>query len=248
MHSLELYLQKNPDDFDVVMAQARLMACGMSSIKDKILDLTFPLVSYFNGKGFNKMIQRCVGSTYRIQDMRIPFFCITTDVVNNGQVVHTKGTCWKYVRASMSLHGYLPPITDSSGGYHLDGGYTNIVPGDVMRSEMNAGYVIAVDVSAEESDNYFQYGNHLSGFWLLVNSWNPLVKTVQVPSMGDLSSKLIWISAIKHLSTISESVDLFLSPPVGNYHTLSYEKFDEIFEIGYTYAKPRIEKWLKSSS
>merc|ERR1719223_1571317 len=118
------------------------------------------------------------------------------------------------------LHGYLPPICNTDGGYLLDGGYTNLVPGDVMRHQKGARFVIAVDVSPEESQEYYQYGDQLSGFWLLLNSWNPFVKTVRVPSMGELSSKLIWISSKKHLSNVAESVDLFLVPPVEDYGTL----------------------------
>ena len=37
---------------------------------------------------------------------------------------------WRYVRASMSLAGYLPPLCDPEDGHLLvDGGYTNNLPG-----------------------------------------------------------------------------------------------------------------------
>lgn len=41
------------------------------------------------------------------------------------------GSLWRYVRASMSLSGYLPPLCDPSDGHLLlDGGYVNNLPGD----------------------------------------------------------------------------------------------------------------------
>ena len=41
----------------------------------------------------------------------------------------------RYVRGSMSLAGYLPPICDPRDGHLLlDGGYTNNLPADIMRS------------------------------------------------------------------------------------------------------------------
>jgi lysophospholipid hydrolase len=221
------------------------MADGMASMSEKFFDLTFPLVSYFNGDRFNQSIMKIIGEKTRIQDLILSFFCVSTDLCHNGQAIHTKGSCWKYVRASMSLQGYLPPISEG-GSLLLDGGYTNLVPGDVMSEHMGAQTVIAVDVSPEKPIEYFEYGTNLSGFWLLLNSWNPFAKTVRVPSMGELSQKLIWVSSIQHLNTVvNKHVDLFIVPPVEQYGTLEYDKFDEIFEKGYEDAKPRVKAFIE---
>lgn len=41
-----------------------------------------------------------------------------------------RGSLWRYVRASMSLSGYLPPLCDPKDGHLLmDGGYINNLPG-----------------------------------------------------------------------------------------------------------------------
>lgn len=43
------------------------------------------------------------------------------------------GSLWRYVRASMSLSGYLPPLCDPKDGHLLmDGGYINNLPGENM--------------------------------------------------------------------------------------------------------------------
>ena len=43
---------------------------------------------------------------------------------------HTPGSLWRYVRASMSLSGYMPPLCDPKDGHLLmDGGYINNLPG-----------------------------------------------------------------------------------------------------------------------
>ena len=45
------------------------------------------------------------------------------------------GCLWRYVRASMSLSGYLPPLCDPKDGHLLlDGGYVNNLPGEEMLS------------------------------------------------------------------------------------------------------------------
>ena len=62
--------------------------------------------------------------------------------------VHHQGSLWRYVRASMSLSGYLPPICDPQDGHHLlDGGYVDNLPVTVMRNLYGATTVIAIDGS-----------------------------------------------------------------------------------------------------
>ena len=43
------------------------------------------------------------------------------------------GSLWRYVRASMSLSGYLLPVCDPKDGHLLlDGGYVNNLPGQLI--------------------------------------------------------------------------------------------------------------------
>jgi lysophospholipid hydrolase len=39
--------------------------------------------------------------------------CISTDLTMNSERVHLSGTAWRYVRASMSLVNFLPPLCDT---------------------------------------------------------------------------------------------------------------------------------------
>ncbi len=244
LHFLKALYAMNPDDFDALLKSARIMANRMSSMQDKIFDLTLPLVSYFNGSRFNRVIMDSVGEQTRIEDLILNFYCVSTNLKQYCQAVHKKGLCWKYVRASMSLHGYLPPVSED-GSLLLDGGYTSIVPNDVMSKEFGVRSVIGVDVSREETSDYFQYGCSLSGLWLLWNSWNPFQKTVRVPSMGELSQLLIWVNSSRQQQKLADNCDLFLSPPVHEYGTLDYHRFDEIFELGYMYSKQKIKEFIK---
>lgn len=43
------------------------------------------------------------------------------------------GSLWRYIRASMSLSGYMPPMCDPMDGHLLlDGGYVNNLPGEPL--------------------------------------------------------------------------------------------------------------------
>jgi lysophospholipid hydrolase len=234
---------KDPDDFEKLEKTAREMADSMSSMKEKLLDLTFPVTSFFNGSRFNNGISKFLGDI-RIQDLVLNFYCVSVDIRNSQQMVHRKGVCWKAVRASMTLAGYLPPVS-VDGALCVDGGYMNVLPADIMK-ESGAKMVIAVDVSYEKVEDYYEYGMDLSGWWLIWNSWNPFTKTVRVPSMGDINERLAWISSERYKRHVVENkTDLFLRPPVDDYGTLQFDKFDEIVQIGYDYAKPLVEQWAK---
>jgi len=235
---------RSPDNFDLLMERSRRMASRLSSPLEKILDLTLPLTSMFSGYRFNLGIINSLGRKTRIQDLVLKFFCVSTDVQKCELVVHIKGCLWKYVRASMSLSGYLPPVSEN-GSLLVDGGYMSVVPTDVMRDQAGARTVISVDVSGENEKDYYEYGTHLSGWWLLYNSWNPFTRTVNVPSMGDISDSLRWVSSDQHRRRMESEADLHFRPPIQEYGTLEFDKFDEIVEKGYAYAKPIIDDWVR---
>ena len=87
----------------------------------------------------------------------------------------------------------------------------NVVPADVM-ADQGARKIIAVDVALENKPDYYNWGTELSGLWLLWNSWNPFVQSVKVPSMGDISERLSWVSSESTKSKIANKADLFLKP------------------------------------
>lgn len=63
--------------------------------------------------------------------------------------------------------------------------------------------------------------------------------------MNELSERLIWASSTQQQQKAEDTSDLFLSPPVEEFGTLDYHLFDEIFQLGYEYAKPKIEAFVK---
>jgi lysophospholipid hydrolase len=81
-----------------------------------------------------------------IEDLWIPYFCVSTDISSSVMRVHAHGSLWRYVRASMTLAGYLPAICDPQDGHHLlDGGYINNLPVDVVRARFRTKTIIAID-------------------------------------------------------------------------------------------------------
>ncbi|OWZ24627.1 LOW QUALITY PROTEIN: Patatin like protein [Phytophthora megakarya] len=233
----------HPNNLSLVATKVQQLSAGLSSIFEKLRDLTLPIISFFNGTRFNESI-RAHFYDLSIEDLMLNYFCVSTDIAKSRMSVHRSGLAWKYIRASMSLQGYFPPISEN-GSLLLDGGYMNNLPADVMKEEGGIKYIFAVDVASESRTDFYSYGAALSGWWLLWNKLNPFAKTVAVPSMGDVSAALAYVSSEQHKDRIKEEcIDLYLRPPVKDYGTLEFNKMEEIIDVGYNYAMPRIKDWM----
>ncbi len=71
-----------------------------------------------------------MGDESKIEDCWLSFGCITVDLSVSQERLHQNGTLWRYVRASMTLAGFLPPMCDvgpkdDAVHYLVDGGYVN---------------------------------------------------------------------------------------------------------------------------
>ncbi|XP_068617025.1 patatin-like phospholipase domain-containing protein 7 [Brachionichthys hirsutus] len=227
-------------------ARAREWAADMTSYFKKLLDLTYPVTSMFSGASFNSSI----GSIFKgkqIEDLWLPYFNITTDITASSMRVHTDGSLWRYVRASMSLSGYLPPLCDPKDGHLLlDGGYINNLPADVARS-MGAKVVIAIDVGSQDETNLTNYGDSLNGWWLLWKRLNPLAQKIKVLNMAEIQTRLAYVCCTRQLELVKESEYCeYIRPPIDHYGTLEFSKFDEIAEVGYQHGKMLFSVWQRS--
>uniref|UniRef100_A0A4W6CGB6 lysophospholipase n=1 Tax=Lates calcarifer TaxID=8187 RepID=A0A4W6CGB6_LATCA len=226
--------------------RAKEWAMEMTSVFQKVLDLTYPVTSMFSGAAFNSSISN-VFKSKQIEDLWIPYFNITTDITASAMRVHTDGSLWRYVRASMSLSGYLPPLCDPKDGHLLmDGGYINNLPADVARS-MGAKVVIAIDVGSRDETNLTNYGDSLSGWWLLWKRLNPLAEKVKVLNMAEIQTRLAYVCCVRQLESVKNSDYCeYIRPPIDRYRTLEFGKFDEIAEVGYQHGKTVFDVWGRS--
>uniref|UniRef100_A0A665X328 lysophospholipase n=1 Tax=Echeneis naucrates TaxID=173247 RepID=A0A665X328_ECHNA len=232
--------------------RAKEWAMQMTSVFQKVLDLTYPVTSMFSGAAFNSSISN-VFKSKQIEDLWIPYFNITTDITASAMRVHTDGSLWRYVRASMSLSGYLPPLCDPKDGHLLmDGGYINNLPADVARS-MGAKVVIAIDVGSRDETNLTNYGDSLSGWWLLWKRLNPLAKKVKVLNMAEIQTRLAYVCCVRQLESVKNSDYCeYIRPPIDRYRTLEFDSpcgsiyFLFICHLGYQHGKTVFDVWSRS--
>ncbi|XP_037653609.1 patatin-like phospholipase domain-containing protein 7 isoform X3 [Choloepus didactylus] len=230
-------------NYSQMRIRAKQWAEDMTSVLKTALDLTYPITSMFSGAAFNSSV--CgVFKDRQIEDLWLPYFTITTDITASAMRVHTDGSLWRYVRASMSLSGYMPPLCDPKDGHLLmDGGYINNLPADVARS-MGAKVVIAIDVGSQDETDLTNYGDSLSGWWLLWKRWNPLAVKVKVLNMAEIQTRLAYVCCVRQLEMVKNSEYCeYLRPPIDSYGTLDFGKFDEICEVGYQHGRTVFAIW-----
>ncbi|CCD61723.1 Patatin-like phospholipase domain-containing protein ZK370.4 [Caenorhabditis elegans] len=227
---------ETPDDV-VVETRAASWFNGMSSLWRKLLDLTYAHSAMFTGAQFNFSIKDLFEERL-IEDLWISYFCISTDISTSEMRVHRSGPLWAYCRASMSLAGYLPPLCDPQDGHLLlDGGYVNNVPADVMRN-LGARCVIACDVGSIEETNLYDYGDSLSGMWVLLKRLNPFGTPPRILNMEEIQSRLAYVSCVRQLEVVKKaSYCRYLRPPIEPFKTLDFPKFQEIMELGLKYGR-----------
>ncbi|XP_072751939.1 neuropathy target esterase sws isoform X2 [Anoplolepis gracilipes] len=226
--------------------KAREWSKKMTQWWRQILDLTYPMTSMFSGKDFNKTIQQTFGDTY-IEDLWLPYFTITTDITDSCMRTHRHGLLWRYIRGSMTIAGVFPPICDSLDGHLLvDGCYVNNVPADEMLRQ-GAHHILAIDVGSQDDTDLTNYGDSLSGWWLLWKRWNPFATPVKVPNLPDIQSRLAYVSCVRQLEEVKSSDYCeYIRPPIDKYKTLQFANFDEIKDVGYQHGKTYFEGQSKA--
>nr|XP_012224243.1 PREDICTED: neuropathy target esterase sws isoform X2 [Linepithema humile] len=226
--------------------KAREWSKKMTQWWRQILDLTYPMTSMFSGKDFNKTIQQTFGDTY-IEDLWLPYFTITTDITDSCMRTHRHGLLWRYIRGSMTIAGVFPPICDPLDGHLLvDGCYVNNVPADEMLRQ-GAHHILAIDVGSQDDTDLTNYGDSLSGWWLLWKRWNPFATPVKVPNLPDIQSRLAYVSCVRQLEEVKTSDYCeYIRPPIDKYKTLQFANFDEIKDVGYQHGKTYFEGQSKA--
>jgi len=225
----------------LVRVMVTKFAKEMTSFWGRIMDFTIPVVSYFTGWGMNRALGLNLGES-KIEDTWLPFFCCTLDLISCMPIVHRNGTLWRYIRASMALVGFLPPVCDTerSGDRNMhvlvDGGYVNNLPTDVMRA-LGAHYVIAVDVAGEGLDarTLVPWSDGISGMWLLLRSLLPrwLGGGHSIPTMADMQGQLPFVTDTFKHHTRLDDIDVYIRPRVSMYGILDFGKYTPIIRQGY---------------
>ncbi|KAJ2232910.1 phosphatidylcholine and lysophosphatidylcholine phospholipase [Coemansia sp. RSA 485] len=236
---------KTPDSV-AIHGPLRAFSRRMSSLWRFLLDVTYPILAYTSGREFNRAIWKVFRET-EIEDLWLPFYCMTANITRSRPEVHMSGILWRVVRASMSLGGFVPPLCDENGDMLVDGGYLDNLPVRVMKTELGADMIFAIDIAGENDTSPVRYGTSVSGFWVLLNHLNPL-RSYWIPTLSEVQSRLTYASSDRELESakIADSC-VYLRVPPRDVGVLDFGRFDELYRRGYEYGRQWTASWQQEN-
>ncbi|HEX2964304.1 MAG TPA: patatin-like phospholipase family protein [Syntrophorhabdaceae bacterium] len=135
----------NPDSFQLEWAAFKID-------RGDILD--FSVISSKFGPVQGARLETFVDQTAKakkVEDTKIPFYPVSTDLKTGETVILSKGSLAKAVHASAAIPGIFVPV-QFDNRMLVDGGVSNNVPCDVARS-MGADIVIAVNLQRDVKES-----------------------------------------------------------------------------------------------
>jgi len=205
-------------------------------------DYTFPLVSLVSGRKVGRLLRKEFGVA-RIEDLRLPYFCVSANLTRGQAAVHRQGELWLWLRASVAIPGVLPPVIAENQVY-VDGATINNLPVDVMR-EVVDGTIFAVDAGADRTFAPDMDLTEMPAVWQL-GKW----RRVRRSRMNIM--QILWRAGMvnSEASTIGhrELADLLLKPPTDGINMLDWKAFDQAIDLGYRHACEVLERWQRCRS
>lgn len=222
-------------------AQIYRLAQTFASPK-QLFDRTLPFAALMRSAKVTRLY-RTLFDDVQIEDLWVPFFCVSSNLTRAEPVVHRRGALWAAVRASTAIPGIFTPMLHE-GDVLVDGAVMNHFPIDLMREQIGGGTVLAVNASprTEKLRNY-QFGPSISGWQVLWSKLNPFVPSMRVPSIFHLLTRSTEINSVYRLPAIVGLADVLIAPAVERFRTLDFAAYDAIINVGYEAARQQIETW-----
>jgi NTE family protein/lysophospholipid hydrolase len=208
--------------------------------RDSLLDFTVPFVSLVSGRRIFTLLHGMFEEA-RIEDLWLPYFCVSTNLSRARMVVHREGLLWRAVRASVSLPGILPPLLHECD-LLVDGGVMNKLPVDVMRGLCNGGKVFAVSVSACEDGPVGgdSFEEHLSGWSILRRRLNPFRRHRRGPNIADILLCSTLVTSANTQLSLERQADVCVRVPAPSAGLFDFRSLDLMVEAGYRAAQEQL--------
>jgi NTE family protein len=199
--------------------------------KDDLLDYAF--FSAITGMGLAKgdKLEEFVKTkvtTTNIENLKLPFAAIATDLNRGTRVVLDKGPVARAVRASSAIPGVFNPV-DYQGKLLVDGGVMDNIPISVARDK-GADIVIAVDIS----ENVLNFN--------ITNIVDVVLQSVNIMFNENTKSR-------------KKDADVLITPKVGDVGMLDFTQKKRCMQAGIEATqkvmpeiRKKIEEWEKKAA
>lgn len=203
-------------------------------------DYTLPFISLFRGRKVTRLL-RTAFEEKDIEDLIMPFFCVTANLTTSSADIHQTGRLWRWLRGSVAIPGVLPPFNDA-GQIHVDGGVIDNFPVRTMR-RLGRGTTIGVDI---DTGGALSAGENVEDAFSAWQFFRRLVwrrrETLPIPSIVRILLRSALISSTARAQQDRHACDLLIVPPVERFDLLDWTSFHAAIEIGYRATMEALDK------
>ena len=205
--------------------------------RNPLTDYAFPpLISMMRGKRIERLLRTFFGEG-GIEDLWLPFLCVSGDFTAGRMAVHRRGSLWRAIKASISLPGILPPMV-IDGHLHVDGGTFDNFPVEPVRAA-GAGRIVASDVWMPQRPE-LGYAETPSGGRYFLERYVLRRRTLKVPHVMTTMFRSSFLASHERRRAARQGADLYFSSPSGRVGLTSWKKLDDATAAGYSHALRRL--------
>lgn len=228
----------------------KLWMTGIDSKKVRSLtDYSLGFASFVKGERIIEELEK-IAPDRNIEDLDIPLSVIATDWKTGKEVVFTRGSMWKAIRASISVPGFFAPVEYDSKVL-IDGGITNPLPLDRV-ARNGEDLLVGINVSGHDYGGMWQRKQN-SEKWLIKNSKFYQLLYRMLPKGADPSVNYftllnqtvsIAIAQNARRSIMLNKPDILVDIPMKRYSGSDYDKYEHISKVGMRKTNAAINKFL----
>jgi NTE family protein len=194
-------------------------------------DYMFPRIALIRGRKFLRRLREIFGEQ-KIEHLRMPWFCVSTNLTRGTASVHDAGPLEMWIAASMAVPGIAPPVV-YKGELLADGAVANSLPTDIMQN-LERGPIIASSVSTEGDIRAPGIeGPDPEGLLNWTGPGDP-------PGLRDILFRTATMTSESGNRARAANADLYLRMPVLGIGLFAWKRMDEIIERGYAHAKEQL--------
>lgn len=192
-----------------------------------VSDLTLPVVSLYSGRSVTLALRNAFGEL-EIEDLVLPFFCISTDLTGGSVVAHDRGSLWLALRASSAVPGLLPPVF-KDGRVLVDGAVIENLPVREMRERIR-GDIIAVDARGDLALATDLDSVELPSWWRLAADF---VGVARYPRLTQILLRAGMVNSDAATRRWRREAKLVIRPDCSAIDLLDWKSFDAAITAGY---------------
>jgi NTE family protein len=209
----------------------------------KLFDFTLSKNGLVKGDKIFKEFRKFIPDR-NIEELPIPFVAVSTDLMNNREIVFESGNLFQSIRASISIPTFFKPLI-SDDTVLVDGGLLNPTPVNrEKRFDNDLLFVVNVEAQKNKTESEFKSLEKEGQPITKLNHILP-IKLSDQPGYFEILNKTIGImlNQISELTIEKYDPDMLITIDRELFGTYDFHRYLEIIEVGREIARIKLDEF-----